>query len=414
MSTISAVATSAPRERPLEDWLGDARRAESFGVIGAGYDNVAIQALIDAGYIWQPVPGKVYRGKTSIRLKNPNSGIIDPTDTATYLLGTGAGEFDNANASATLRYAPNAVGIIAEGIARPIISGLRIRPETYVDDRYVKAIATRNCSEIRIEKIDASGFSKALGVVYFGNCQGGRLQDVFIHDCSTNSTTNGQLSAVEADQDDLGSNNIDLFDCRAERLTVGPTFLSLWGYQTDGYHFARASTSNIRFHRCKAREVGEGVDLYGYKCKLIGFDAADCYYFGAKMGHGASKNWLRDSAIVRCGIAGLEIFGSDSAATDTADNIAENNLIADIDPNGTFAAYYTACIRLNPNGGPKLPRRNILSHNNLIGGNAKVGLLGWVGAGSDNEDILNRVSGTSDGDRLWAPGVVSKLVPYYE
>lgn len=412
--TITATATGAPKERPIEDWLSDARRPESFGPIGWGYDNVAIQACIDAGYSVHPVPGQVYRGKTHIRLKNNNSGIIDPTDTFTYLMGTGAGEFDNANASASQRYAANAVGIIAEGIARPIISGMRIRPETYVDDRYVKAIAFRNCSEIRLEKIDASGFSKAYGVVYFGNCQGGRLQDVFVHDCSTNSSTTGQISGIEADQDDIGSNNIDLFDCRVERMTVGQAFLQQWGYQTDGYHFCRSTTSNIRFHRCKARDVGEGVDLYGYKCKLIGFDAADCYYFGAKMGHGASKNWLKDSAIVRCGIAGVDLFGSDSAPCDTADNIIENNLIAEIDPNGTFASSYTACVRFNPNGGPKLPRRNIIARNHLIGGNAKVGILGWVGAGSDNEVIRNRVSGTTDGDYLFAPGVVSKLVPYYE
>lgn len=55
---VSVSATGAPQQRPIEDWLSDARRAESFGVIGAGYDNVAIQALIDAGYIWQPLPGK--------------------------------------------------------------------------------------------------------------------------------------------------------------------------------------------------------------------------------------------------------------------------------------------------------------------------------------------------------------------
>ena len=414
MASITAAATGATRERPLEDWLADAKRAEAYLPGLDGEDDPAIQAILSAGGIWHPISSKPYNIKRTLAITQPNSGFIGD-GTATLLMATAAGAFDNASSSAAYRYAPNACGVLAQGVANPHIRGIKIKYANQIDDRYVKAVALRGCSEIDVRDIEASNFTKAGGVVYFGNCQGGRLQDVFVHDCHTNSSTYGQISGIDADNDDIGSNNIDLFDCRVERLTVGEQFRLLFGYQTDGYNFCRSTTSNIRFHRCKARNVGEGIDLFGYKCKLVGFDAADCYYFGAKMGHGASKNKLINSDLVRCGIAGVDLFGSDSALTDTADNLIENNLIADIDPDGVFASAYTSCVRLNPNGGTLyLPRRNIIARNHLICGNAKVGVLGWVGAGSDNEVVRNRVSGAQDGDYLFAPGVVSKLVPYYE
>ena len=412
MSTITTVATGAPRERPIEEWLADqARPAESFGTVGEGDDQPAIQAVLNAGYSWRPLPGKSYRLKRALQYTTARRGIVGD-GSSTIIMDTSANGFCNASSSASYRYGTNAVGIIATNITRPILRGVEIKYENQIDDRFVKAVAFRGCSDIDVQDVEAWNFTKSLGVFYFGNCQRGRIAENYIHDCTTNSTLFGQISGMEFDNDDAGSSDIDVFRNRVERLTVGSVFLASCGYQTDGFNVARNTASRIRFRHNIVRNVGEGFDVFGQKLTLHDNDVQDAYYYGIKLIHGASDCSVKLNRASRCGLAGIGLFGTDAMTLNTARNKIMHNQISEIDPNGTFSGSATAGIVLAANGGTTyLPRDNHINDNH-IETPGKYGLLAPLGSGSGNYALRNFISGATEYPTLVHASVVPYFAPY--
>lgn len=405
-------ATGSTTARTLAARTAEVRRAEDWGAVGDGStdDATAIQALLTAGYIWAPVSGKSYAIGTRLNITSAGSGIIGDGTPLIVMLAS-SGKFANTNAAAGSRYGTDAVGIYASSIARPILKGFRIKYETQTDDRYVKAIAFRSCTDILIEEVEAWNFTKALGVVYVGACTGGSVSRNYVHDCTTNSSTTGQITGIEFDNDDTLSSGIDVDGNRIENLTVGSTFLASWGYQTDGINVTKSTTKQLRIRGNHIKGVGEGIDHFGVDCEITDNHVEDCYYYGIKHVNGGSRTLTTTNTIRRCGLAGIVLAGSATVAQDTADNYIFGNDIYDIDPNGTFSGNTTACILLAANGGTTyLPRRNHICDNKLdCGTNGKYGVYGGASDGTLNFVLRNRVRNATTADY----SIHATCVPYF-
>ena len=398
-------STSGGSRKSLSKWLGDLSAADAaldtrvdtleagvttYALLPSGdttgaTDTAALQALWTAGRLVRPLSGGHFYISSRANLTVDGSGIVGD---GTPLFEMVASGFNNSSAIAGDRYGTNAVGFYASGVARPILKGFRIKYGTQTDDRYVKAIAFRSCTDILIEEVEAWNFTKALGVIYVGACTGGSVSRNYVHDCTTNSSTTGQITGIEFDNDDTLSSGIDVDGNRIEDLTVGSTFLGLYGYQTDGINVTKETSKQLRIRGNHIKNVGEGIDHFGVDCEITDNHVEDCYYYGIKHVNGGSRTLTTTNTIRRCGLAGIVLAGSATVAQDTADNYIFGNDIYDIDPNGTFAASTTAGILFAANGGTTyLPRRNIIRANKIdCGTNGKYGVYAGSGDGT-----LNRV-----------------------
>lgn len=394
-----------PAGKPL------AFRDEVYTVPPSGTDDTTtIQTALTAGYLVALKSGATYYISSRLNITSAGSGLIGD-GTPLIVMLSGSGKFDNTSASAGDRYGTDAVGIYASSIARPIVKGVRIKYETQTDDRYVKAIAFRSCTDILIEEVEAWNFTKALGVIYIGACTGGSVSRNYVHDCTTNSATTGQITGIEFDNDDTYSSGIDVDGNRVENLTVGSTFLGLYGYQTDGINVTKETSKQLRIRGNHVKGVGEGIDHFGVDCEITDNHVEDCYYYGIKHVNGSCRTLTTTNTIRRCGIAGIILAGSATISQDTADNYIFGNDIYDIDPNGTFSASTTACILFSANGGTTyLPRRNHVCDNKLdCGTNGKYGVYGGSSDGTLNYVLRNRVRNAVTADY----SMHATCVPYY-
>lgn len=409
---MTVTATDSSTARTLAARTAEIRRAEDWGAVGDGAtdDATAIQALLTAGYIWAPVSGRSYAIGTRLNITSAGSGIIGD-DTPLIVMLSGSGKFANTSASAGDRYGTNAVGIYASSIARPIVKGVRIKYETQTDDRYVKAIAFQTCTDILIEEVEAWNFTKALGVIYVGACTGGSVSRNYVHDCTTNSATTGQITGIEFDNDNTLSSGIDVDGNRIENLTVGASFLASWGYQTDGINVTKETSKQLRIRGNHIKGVGEGIDHFGVDCEITDNHIEDCYYYGIKHVNGSCRTLTTTNTIRRCGLAGIILAGSATINQDTADNYIFGNDIYDIDPNGTFSGNTTACILFAANSGTTyLPRRNHVCDNKLdCGTNGKYGVYAGASDGTLNFVLRNRVRNAVTADY----SIHATCVPYF-
>ena len=421
-------STSGGSRKSLSKWLGDLSAADAaldtrvdtleagvttYALLPSGdttgaTDTAALQALWTAGRLVRPLSGGHFYISSRANLTVDGSGIVGD---GTPLFEMVASGFNNSSAIAGDRYGTNAVGFYASGIARPILKGFRIKYGTQTDDRYVKAIAFRSCTDILIEEVEAWNFTKALGVIYVGACTGGSVSRNYVHDCTTNSATTGQITGIEFDNDDTLSSGIDVDGNRIENLTVGSTFLASWGYQTDGINVTKSTTKQLRIRGNHIKGVGEGIDHFGVDCEITDNHVEDCYYYGIKHVNGGSRTLTTTNTIRRCGLAGIVLAGSATVAQDTADNYIFGNDIYDIDPNGTFSGNTTACILFAANGGTSyLPRRNHICDNKLdCGTNGKYGVYGGASDGTLNFVLRNRVRNAATADY----SIHATCVPYY-
>ena len=373
-------------------------------------DTATIQAQLTAGRLVVLKSGATYYISSRLNITTAGTGIVGD-GTPLIVMLAGAGKFANTNAAAGSRYGTNAVGIYASAVARPIIKGVRLKYETQTDDRYVKAIAFRSCTDILIEEVEAWNFTKALGVIYIGACTGGSVSRNYVHDCTTNSATTGQITGIEFDNDDTYSSGIDVDGNRVENLTVGASFLASFGCQTDGINVTKETSKQLRIRGNHVKGVGEGIDHFGVDCEITDNHVEDCYYYGIKHVNGSCRTLTTTNTIRRCGLAGIILAGSSTINQDTADNYIFGNDIYDIDPNGTFAGNTTACILFAANGGTTyLPRRNHVCDNKLdCGTNGKYGVYGGASDGTLNFVMRNRVRSAATADY----SMHATCVPYY-
>ncbi len=382
------------------------------GAIGDGVsdDHAALQSVLDTGQTVVLGAGKTYRITKQLVIRSNNTGIRGD-GTATILMGSGPGEFDqsfNSQLFPQYRYAPNSVGIAATGLTGPFVDNVIIRYEGGSDDRYVRAIAFRRCYDVRITNNDISNFSKSLGIVYLGAITGGIVSGNEIHSSHTNSSTIGQITGIEFDNDDDGSMLVDVTRNYIHDLTVGPDFLRQFNYQTDGINVTMRS-NNILVSENRIENVGEGIDSFGTKISISRNNISQAYLFGIKLIHGASASTISENIISNAGLAGIVLSGSSSVPRDTADNLVINNQINGINMQGVHPRF-TYGIAINYKQTIGKVRRNKIRNNIVdLGSRGAVGIAARPETGSDNEVDGNTI-------RAWArrPYLIDRrVVPYF-
>lgn len=383
----------------------------TFGAVGNGVanDTVALQTMLTLGLLIAPDHGKTYLITTRLNITVAGSGFSGD-GTATLLMGSNAGQFDNtvlANA-----FNANAVGVAADGIARPIFKGVRITYQSQAgrDDRIVKALHFKTCTDIVVDHNEAWDFTKAYDIFSFNGCTRGSVSSNHIHDCTTNSATTGQITGIGFDGDTTtGSSAIDVNDNRIRNLTVGAAFLAAFGYQTDGITLGGTTTKTTHHLRVIGNwinDVGEGIDVFGDDNIVIGNHLDKCYNFGVKLIHGASRNIVFGNDVTEAGLNGISLQGSNTVAEDTADNYVFGNTIYKLDPNGAWAS--SIGIEIAANGGTTyLPRRNKIWNNTIDGnGTGEYGIVAQAGAGTLNSVRRNAISNVTTADTLLDATVV--------
>ncbi|MFT3987347.1 right-handed parallel beta-helix repeat-containing protein [Aestuariivirga sp.] len=328
-------------------------------------DTAALQATLDAGKTVTLEPDRTYHIRRSLAIRHAGTGIIGD-GTATLVMDSDAGAFDNASASARDRYGPNAVGIIARGIDRPIVQGVRITYAGGIDDRYVKAIAFRDCTNIVLDHNEAWNFTKSWGILYIGGSTGGSVSFNTIRDSTTNSFTFGQITGIEFDNDDKPSSQIRVEGNDIHDLTVGPQFLKMFGYQTDGINTVRQGTSHLVIVNNRINHVGEAIDHFGNSSSITGNRLSRCYNFCIKLIHGARFNFVRGNQISGAGLGGIVLAVSAKSPQDTLGNVITGNVISGIDPDHAWAGHPAFGIGLMSAPGAAFGSRNNRIIGNLI------------------------------------------------
>ena len=360
---------------------------------GIANDTAALQSVLNAKQFIVLGANKTYRITSRLNISYNNTGIIGD-GTATILMGAGTGEFDNSSPAESVRYGNNAIGIYAYGVTGPVIKGVKVRYETMVDDRAVKAIVFRNCRNFRIVGNDIANFSKARGIVYVGNSRNGVIGGNEIHHSATNSATFGQITGIELDSDDLGSSRIDIIGNYIHDLTVGPDFLRAFNYQTDGINTTIASY-DLTIMNNVIKNVGEGIDTFSRYSLISGNQISNAYGYGIKLVHGASGNTITNNVIRDSGFGGIILGGTIAAGRDTADNYIANNQILGVNTMRDHDSNSTFGISIRRNGGTTyLSRRNRILNNIIeLRGTALFGITAETDTGTLNEVRRNIISG---------------------
>ncbi len=355
---------------------------------GVTDDTVALQSVLDQGAIVSLEPGRTYRISRTLRITGHHSGIVGD-GTATLLMSSARGAFDNADPAA--KYGPNAVGILAQDVRDVRLEGLRITYEDRVDDRYVKAIALRGVSGFSLFRNEIWNFSKADGIIYVGASRDGEIRRNVIRDSHTNSKTRGQITGILFDDDDAGSSNILVRGNTIERLTVGPDFKAAYFVQTDGVNLTTRS-HDITVQRNTISDVGEGVDSFGMRIRILNNHISDAEGFGIKLIHGASDNEVRGNVIEDSGLGGIVLGGSTSVKQDTANNVIAGNKILGVNVDRLYDERTTFGIGFMGKAGWTLGRANRIVNNEVdLEGGAVFGLFADPGSAKANEARGNSI-----------------------
>jgi hypothetical protein len=363
---------------------------------GVSDDTAALQSVLDSGRTVVLGSGKSYFIKSRLVISADGTGIVGD-GSPLIVMGSDVGEFDNIDSSAAARYGANGVGVYASGIARPTVKGVRIRYETQVDDRYVRALAFEDCTDITVENVEAWNFTKGFGILAFNDCIRGSVSFNHVHSCTTDSITTGQITGIGFDYDaQVGCSGIAAIGNRIHDITVGPNFLSLYGYQTDGINLAGGSGKKTAFMQVANNwisNVGEGIDTFGDDSTIVGNTVDKCYIYGLKFVHGASRNAVHGNVVTHIGFGGIVLAGTSIHTQDTADNLIFGNVIRSINPDGAWAASSTFGVGFFSNGGTAyLARRNKIWNNHIDGGGTGANGV-RVDANSGDANSLNSLRG---------------------
>jgi hypothetical protein len=368
---------------------------EEHGAVGDGTtdDTVAMQAAVATGKV-------VYLGEKTYKIIArldilTGGGIVGRGPKSEIYMGAQAGQFDNSTNSSLTRYDADAVGILASGVNSIRLENFKIRQEV-VEGRYVKAIAVNNCYNVVIDKIEATGFCLPYGIITLNTVtEGGRVTNCYIHDCTSNHSSTGQITGIEVDNDRVSStpsHGLVISGNVIRDLTVGAGFLASFGYQTDGIHIVHYTSEGHVITDNSITNVGEGIDLYGTGCLVAGNNIVNPYIYGIKMVHGASQNSVSGNVIYKAGKAGIIIAGSAEVTVDAEMNLIEGNVISRVNPDGVWTGQNTACLAIEDNGGSgptSLPAENTFKNNHLRGYSTVEHLIASLGTGSGNRFIGN-------------------------
>ena len=312
------------------------------------------------------------------------------------------------------RYLENAVGIYAVGIQSPVVDRVRIRFENQIDDRYVKAIAFRNCKRIRISRNDISNFTKSNGMIYVGGSQRGSISRNHIYDGYTNSATWGQMTAIAFDDDDVGSSDIVVDSNFIHDLVVGPDFLAKFNVQTDGIDPLTRAT-RITVSNNFIDNVGEGIDLMGIQNVVESNIITNAKLFGIKIIHGASGNIVRNNIIIDSGIGGIVLAGTSQLANTerptNSNEITGNTILGVNSDQQRKSRTYGIGISGNHGNEYLVTGNSIMNNSIALEGTGKIGIFVAPLSGSGNIVSGNTITGWSAKEYDVDPSVATLVVP---
>ena len=314
------------------------------GAVGDGIadDTAALQSVLTAGKSVLLDGSKTYRITQRLQIVAPNTGIIGHG--ARLVMSTAAGHFDNA--SYATRYGEDAIGIEADAVSGVFIRDLRIAPDSWVDERYLKACYFNACDDLLVEGLEAWNFSRSRGVITLDDCDRPVIRDCHIHDCWTNSTTGSvseiQITAIDVDDHALvGSRHGIIAGCRFENLTVGEAARAAFGYQTDAITLQGIGTTKPSLgwiiSGCQFSNLGEGVDIYGDENIIASNRFHRCFGAGVKVVHGASRNRVSGNVFTDTGLAAILLGGSTVTPVHADRNQIVSNTVRSVMPGGDWS-----------------------------------------------------------------------------
>lgn len=362
--------------------LTDDPTPEMFGAVGDGTadDKFSISKGLSVSNLKLQSQS---RYRITSRIDVPNGRTIKGDRTSVV-------EMDGSQFTGTTQYASNSLGFLFNGLsAIGGLQGFQIKLTNQTNELIAGAIAVRSCSNIKLFDLEISGFrkSKVIAVDSSTNCQ---IDGNTIRDCLLASTTTGQLTGIDVDNNrvsSVASSKLSICENTILNLTCSTGFNASFGYQTDGINISHASSSKHNINRNTMSNVGEGVDCFGSNCCISDNVIHDAYAFGIKLIHGASRNSVTENKIYNAGLAGIVITGSGTAATNTEFNDVSNNYISGVNKAGNWSSSVTSGIRVDNDNGARYANKNTIKNNIITDGSTmKYGLL--LDTGSRYNDVL--------------------------
>ena len=309
--------------------------AADFAAAGDGIadDTAALQrALNEARKVWLGTR-RVYR--LTRRLTVPSNAELASDGTATLLMATAPGAFDNAIAhrSDTAIYGERGTALRAEG--RDIaIRDLFIIKE-FEDNRYVIGVDVRASSRVKIQRLRMRGFSLAPGIITIRSSDQVEVSSTLIHDACTASNqvpedaASFQITGIAIDDTRVnkrGSTRIVIENNVIANLRMIP--LTYRRTQTDGINFAAIGTGSGSIVRDNyVSNVDEALDIYGSSIEVSG-NRLQATGTVVKLIHGARSVTIRSNQITASGSAlavGLFRASPDEEARQVRDVVIERN-----------------------------------------------------------------------------------------
>ena len=331
-----------------------------------------------------------------------------------------ASAFDNTNNSTVdgswapdTRYGSNAVGLNFSGqIGSPYTAVTNVWLENFTLEsevgigRYLRGIVGLNVSNCHIVDVEVKKFPTGVGIC-LSSVSSCTIIRPHVHDFadSTNWASHPQITGIEFDNDIVNSTAsfaCSVFEPYIHDLTATGSFLSTWGYETDGINICNNST-RVRIIGGRIDNVGEGIDTFGSSGIIDSIELNNCYNYGLKLIHGASRNVINNVSIENPGIAGVMFAGSSVVSQNIEGNVVTGITVRGVDPNGVWAGSDTACILFSDNGGTL----GKPSYNQVIGAFLQEGANGKYG-------WLDTCTGTNNyGDNLLVGTGASHLKRIY-
>jgi len=273
-AALSAAATiaGAPPAWSLRDLAAlspSSRLVEPSGDKTGHADTLALQASLDRGGITLLTPRGRYHLRNRLSLTHDASGLACPGAMADIVMLTGPGQFDLASYIPSEQFGEHHVGIYAWSAARPILDGLRLTMQGAAGPRVAIPFALRSCSDLRIGRLEYSGFRETWrGMLSLDSCQGGRVDNVYCHDCNPDTDTlpSLQVSAVVVDENrvnGVSSRDIHFGLVRYSNLLLGPRALARYAPQSDAVTVMSDGGGGLVFDLITGDGVGEVLDCWG-------------------------------------------------------------------------------------------------------------------------------------------------------
>jgi len=354
-----------------------------FGAVGNGSadDTTALVNALAAGTVVTLQPGKTYRITSRITVAS-GKYIVGPRS-AIVSMDTGAGFFD----STTLADYDEAdgVGFFFNSATSGGLIGFRIQLSNRTAELIAGAVLVRSSSKVQIRDCEFDNFSKAK-VLRFESCTLSEARDNYFHDCEISSATTGQLTCIDVDDNRPtgASRGLVITGNRFKNITASAGFITSYTYQTDAINVSHEDSVGHTITNNHIDTVGEGIDVFGANCTVVGNTILSAYNVGIKLVHGARRNVVKGNQINQPGLGGIVIAGSSGDTNNTENNLVSGNVIANVNAAGNWTASNTYGIKCEDDGGAKFARKNLIVDNQIVDGTAmKYGLI------SDNSSTGN-------------------------